>query len=46
MLPPVIASQQEMQDAMTQALESAAAGALSVEEALAQAASKIDSLLG
>lgn len=44
-LPPVIASQQEMQDAMTQALESAAAGALSVEEALAQAASKIDSLL-
>ncbi|NAS20642.1 extracellular solute-binding protein [Herbidospora sp. NEAU-GS84] len=45
-LPPVIARQQEMQDAVTQELTEAAAGRKSVEEALTEAASKVDALLG
>ncbi|MCG5218904.1 ABC transporter substrate-binding protein [Streptosporangium sp. KLBMP 9127] len=45
-LPPVIKRQQEMQDAVTQELGNAAAGRVSVEEALTAAASKVDGLLG
>lgn len=44
-LPPVIESQQEMQDALTQELTAAAAGRKPVEKALADAAAKIDGLL-
>ncbi|WP_214110159.1 ABC transporter substrate-binding protein [Acrocarpospora catenulata] len=45
-LPPVIKRQQEMQDAVTQELTSAAAGRKTVEQALADAAAKVDALLG
>ncbi|MEV2270354.1 ABC transporter substrate-binding protein [Nonomuraea africana] len=45
-LPPVIKRQQEMQDAVTQELSNAAAGRVSVEEALKSAATKVDALLG
>ncbi|MEV4061195.1 ABC transporter substrate-binding protein [Nonomuraea dietziae] len=45
-LPPVIKRQQEMQDAVTQELSNAAAGRVSVEEALKAAAAKVDELLG
>lgn len=44
-LPPVIESQQEMQDALTQELSAAAAGRKTVEEALSDAAATIDALL-
>ncbi|MEU4548407.1 ABC transporter substrate-binding protein [Nonomuraea dietziae] len=44
-LPPVIKRQQEMQDAVTQELSNAAAGRVSVEEALKAAATKVDALL-
>ncbi|MEV0584367.1 sugar ABC transporter substrate-binding protein [Nonomuraea sp. NPDC050310] len=45
-LPPVIKRQQEMQDAVTQELGNAAAGRVSVQEALTAAAAKVDALLG
>ncbi|MEO3858773.1 sugar ABC transporter substrate-binding protein [Acrocarpospora sp. B8E8] len=45
-LPPVIARQQEMQDAMTEELSNAAAGRKSVQQALTDAAATIDGLLG
>jgi multiple sugar transport system substrate-binding protein len=45
-LPPVIARQQEMQDAVTEALANAASGRVTVEEALKTAADKVDGLLG
>ncbi|MGA4506464.1 ABC transporter substrate-binding protein [Propionibacteriaceae bacterium G1746] len=44
-LPPVIESQQEMQDALTQELGAAAAGRKTVEAALTDAAAKVDALL-
>lgn len=43
--PPVIEQQQQMQDIVTQALEKARLGQLSVEEALNEAASQVDALL-
>ncbi|WHP18979.1 sugar ABC transporter substrate-binding protein [Cellulomonas sp. ES6] len=45
-LPPVIASQQEMQDAVNEELSNAAAGRKTVEQALTDAASRVDALLG
>jgi multiple sugar transport system substrate-binding protein len=45
-LPPVIASQQEMQDIVNDALTSAAAGRTSVDKALAEAQTKVTSLIG
>jgi multiple sugar transport system substrate-binding protein len=45
-LPPVIASQQEMQDAINEELSNAAAGRKTVEQAMADAASRVDALLG
>jgi multiple sugar transport system substrate-binding protein len=45
-LPPVIAAQQEMQDAVTAELENAAAGRKTVEQALTDAQTKVSSLLG
>ncbi|MFI6481692.1 ABC transporter substrate-binding protein [Nonomuraea sp. NPDC050663] len=45
-LPPVIKRQQEMQDAVTQELGNAAAGRVTVQEALTAAAAKVDALLG
>lgn len=45
-LPPVIASQQEMQDTITDALAGAAAGRSSVEDALTQAQDAVTSLIG
>ncbi|NDL60741.1 ABC transporter substrate-binding protein [Phytoactinopolyspora mesophila] len=44
-LPPVIASQQEMQDAVTEELGEAAAGRKSVEDAVADAADRVNALL-
>lgn len=44
-LPPVIEAQQEMQDAVSQALTAAAAGRTPVDKALAQAAAKVDALI-
>jgi len=44
-LPPVIASQQEMQDAVTKELTAAAAGRKTVEKAVADAAAAVDALL-
>lgn len=44
-LPPVIESQQEMQDALTKELTAAAAGRKSVDKALADAAATIDALI-
>lgn len=44
-LPPVIESQQEMQDAVGEALTEAAAGRLSVEDALTQAEDAVNGLL-
>jgi multiple sugar transport system substrate-binding protein len=44
-LPPVIARQAEMQDAVTKELADAAAGRKSVEEALADASTSVDGLL-
>lgn len=44
-LPPVIESQQEMQDAVSKELAAAAAGRKSVEKALADAAAAVDRLL-
>lgn len=44
-LPPVIERQQELQDAVTQELTSAAAGRKTVEKALADAQSKVNGLL-
>jgi multiple sugar transport system substrate-binding protein len=45
-VPPVIERQQEMQDAVGQALEQAQLGQLSVEDAIAQAADQVRALLG
>lgn len=45
-LPPVIARQQEMQDAVTEELGNAAAGRKTVEQALSDAAQRVDALLG
>ncbi|ABL84127.1 MULTISPECIES: sugar ABC transporter substrate-binding protein [unclassified Nocardioides] len=45
-LPPVIARQAEMQDAITQELGEAAAGRKSVKDALADAKKAVDALLG
>ncbi len=45
-LPPVTAAQQEMQDAVNEELSNAAAGRKTVEQALADAASRVDALLG
>lgn len=45
-LPPVIASQQEMQDTVNDALTSAAAGRTPVDKALATAQDKVTSLIG
>ncbi len=45
-LPPVIANQQEMQDAVDNALTGAAAGRTPIEKALADAQSKVTSLIG
>lgn len=45
-LPPVIARQQEMQDALGKALSDAAAGRKSVEDALAEAQETVNGLLG
>jgi multiple sugar transport system substrate-binding protein len=45
-LPPVIERQQEMQDVVTEELGNAAAGRKSVEQALAHAQEKVNSLLG
>jgi multiple sugar transport system substrate-binding protein len=45
-LPPVIQRQQEMQDAVTEELGSAAAGRKTVEDAIKDAAAKVDELLG
>ena len=45
-LPPVIASQQEMQDTVNDALTSAAAGRAKVDGALADAQEKVTSLIG
>lgn len=45
-LPPVIASQQEMQDTVNNALTSAAAGRSPVDKALADAQTKVTSLIG
>jgi multiple sugar transport system substrate-binding protein len=45
-LPPVIASQQEMQDAVTKELASAAAGRKSVQQALDDAVVAVNKLLG
>lgn len=45
-LPPVIASQQEMQDAVTKELENAAAGRKSVQQALDDAVATVNGLLG
>ncbi|WP_343948286.1 sugar ABC transporter substrate-binding protein [Nonomuraea longicatena] len=45
-LPPVIKRQQEMQDAVTEELSAAASGRASVEQALKNAAAKVDALLG
>ncbi|WP_166354718.1 ABC transporter substrate-binding protein [Phytoactinopolyspora limicola] len=44
-LPPVISSQQEMQDAVTEELGEAAAGRKDVEDALADAADRVNALL-
>lgn len=44
-LPPVIESQQEMQDILTQELTAAAAGRKTVEEAVSDAATAIDALI-
>ncbi len=44
-LPPVIEAQQEMQDAVSEALTEAAAGRMSVEDALAQAEQTVNGLL-
>lgn len=44
-LPPVIASQQEMQDAITKELSAAAAGRKSVKQALTDAAATVDGLI-
>ncbi len=44
-LPPVIESQQEMQDAVTQELTAAASGRKSVEDALSDAAAAVDALI-
>lgn len=44
-LPPVITSQQEMQDAVTNELSAAAAGRKTVEKAVADAAAAVDALL-
>lgn len=44
-LPPVIESQQEMEDALTQELTAAAAGRKTVKEALSDAAASIDALI-
>jgi len=44
-LPPVIERQQEMQDIVTEELTSAAAGRVSVEQALASAKERVDALL-
>lgn len=44
-LPPVIVRQQEMQDAVTEELGNAAAGRKSVEQAVADAAARVDELL-
>lgn len=44
-LPPVVAAQQEMQDAVDEELANAAAGRKSVAQALADAASRVDALL-
>jgi len=44
-MPPVIERQQEMQDAVTEELTSAAAGRKSVEQALADAKARVDALL-
>ncbi|WP_372594637.1 sugar ABC transporter substrate-binding protein [Actinotalea sp.] len=45
-LPPVIASQQEMQDIVGEELGNAAAGRKTVEQALDDAAARVDALLG
>ncbi len=45
-MPPVIESQQEMQDIVTEELGSAADGTKSVEDALADAQERVDALLG
>jgi multiple sugar transport system substrate-binding protein len=45
-LPPVIVAQQEMQDAVTAELGNAAAGRKTVEQALTDAQTKVNSLLG
>jgi multiple sugar transport system substrate-binding protein len=45
-LPPVIASQQEMQDAVTKELANAAAGRKSVQQALDDAVAAVNKLLG
>ncbi|MFI7230509.1 ABC transporter substrate-binding protein [Nonomuraea angiospora] len=45
-LPPVIKRQQEMQDAVTKELGEAAAGRMSVQDALKAAAAEVDALLG
>lgn len=45
-LPPVIESQQEMQDIVTEELGNAAAGRKSVEQALTDAQDRVDALLG
>ncbi|SDU21244.1 ABC transporter substrate-binding protein [Jiangella alkaliphila] len=44
-LPPVIVRQQEMQDAVTEELGNAAAGRKTVEQAVADAAARVDELL-
>ncbi|MFE4464627.1 ABC transporter substrate-binding protein [Oerskovia sp. NPDC056781] len=45
-LPPVLAAQQEMQDAINEELSNAAAGRKTVEQALTDAAARVDQLLG
>ncbi|CAN5292337.1 sugar ABC transporter substrate-binding protein [soil metagenome] len=45
-LPPVVVAQQEMQDAVTAELGNAAAGRKTVEQALTDAQTKVNSLLG
>lgn len=45
-LPPVIGSQQEMQDAVNEELSNAAGGRKTVEQALTDAAARVDRLLG
>jgi multiple sugar transport system substrate-binding protein len=44
--PPVIVDQQQMQDIVTQALEQAVLGQVSVEDALNSAADQVNALLG